>query len=44
MNMDFKDQIKQLGDRVIKLKDQVNTTHPEPEPLIRIKLIPLYSK
>ena len=23
--MDFKDQIKQLGDRVIKLKDQVNT-------------------
>lgn len=23
--MDFKDQIKQLGDRVIKLRDQVNT-------------------
>jgi len=23
--MDFKDQIKQLGDRVVKLKDQIQT-------------------
>ena len=23
--MDFKDQIKQIGDRVVKLKDQIQT-------------------
>jgi len=23
--MDFKDQIKQLGDRIVKLKDQIQT-------------------